>query len=50
MRYRRGNESEYGKWNRILDPPAQLRRMAAEGVRMSPSMERALVTGLLNRI
>ena len=50
MRYRRGNESEYGKWNRVLDPPAQLRRMAAEGVRISPSMERALVTGLLNRI
>ena len=50
MRYRRGNEAEYGEWNRVLDPPAQLRRMAAEGVRISPSMERALVTGLLNRI
>ena len=45
MRYRRGNEAEYGEWNRILDPPAQLRRMAAEGVRISLSMERALVTG-----
>ena len=35
IRYRRGNEAAFGKWNRILDPPEQMRQMAAEGAKMT---------------